>query len=354
MSGGRALIATVSSTLLRLDIAVSEAEPFPGPPPWLIPTPKVSYTLVSTSVLPALQRQLALEAIATVTSADHALHQVYTDGSVQPDGTAGCAVFSPDLDPPPNGWVGRRLPDFSSSTYCELYGILHAVSLICQRGIKALVICDSKSALQALSSPRPCSAVVIRILSFLALMSQRALVVKFLWIPSHIGISYSDTVDRLAKAACRLPRRIAGPSPSLSCYLARVRIASFLSTSQRRDRQRALSVSIHHYDSFRHHRYKYRRRGLMVRRHNVVSARLRLGYRPVWQVAGVDGAPPYTACLLCNEPLSNTLEHYCLLCRVVQPLLPQDQPLVIVCRHLLRHEALDELLIRFPHFCGFK
>ena len=353
LPGGRTLIKAVSSILLRLNMDVPEAELFPGPPPWLLPTPQVSYTLVSTSVLPAIQRQLALAAIATMTSADPALPRVYTDGSVQPDGTAGCAVFSPDLDPPPGGWVGRRLPDCSSSTYCELYGILHAVSLICQRGTKALVICDSKSALQALSSPKPGSAVVFRILSFLALMSQRALLLHFLWIPSHIDISYSDTVDKLAKAACRLPRRGGGPSPSLSCHLARVRKHSFLSTSQQRDLQRAHSVSIHHYDSFRHHRYKYRRRGLMVRRHNVVAARLRLGYRPVWQVAGVDGEPPYTACLLCHEPRANTLEHYCLLCPVVQPLLPHNQPLVTVCRHLLHHEALDELLLRFPQFCGF-
>ena len=189
LTGGRSLIKTVSSTLRRLDMDVSEAEPFPGPPPWLIPIPTVSYTLVATSVLPALQRQLALEAIATMTSADRSLHQIYTDGSVQPDGTAGCAVFSSDFDPPPGGWVGRRLPDSSSSTYCELYGILHAVSLICQRGIKALVICDSKFALQSLSNPKPCSAVVLRILSFLALMRQRALVI---------------TVTLLCKCQCKL------------------------------------------------------------------------------------------------------------------------------------------------------
>ena len=38
----------------------------------------------------------------------------------------------------------------------------------------------------------------------------------------------------------------------------------------------------------RHHR------GLLVRKHNVVSARLRLGYRPLWQVAGWQDEPHYT------------------------------------------------------------
>lgn len=34
------------------------------------------------------------------------------------------------------------------------------------------------------------------------------------------------------------------------------------------------SVSVQHYDAFRHHSYKCRRRGVMVRRHNVEAARL--------------------------------------------------------------------------------
>ncbi|MPC88856.1 hypothetical protein E2C01_083777 [Portunus trituberculatus] len=62
------------------------------------------------------------------------------------------------------------------------------------------------------------------------------------------------------------------------------------------------SVSIQHYDAFRHHHYKYRRRGLIVRRHNVVAARLRLGYRPLWQVAGLEDEPHFTSCLLYHSP----------------------------------------------------
>ncbi|XP_050709726.1 uncharacterized protein LOC126994457 [Eriocheir sinensis] len=225
----------------------------------------------------ASQLQLALEHIATVTSSITAPHCLYTDGSLQPDGVAGCAVFSPDLEPPPGGWVGRRLRDHSRSTLS----------------------------------------------------------------------------NRLAKEACRLPPCGDGRPLSLPCHLSRVRSAAFLPARRRRDAERPHSVTINHYESVCRHKYSYRRRGLTVRRHNVVSARLQLGYRPPWQVAGVEGEPVFTKCRLCCSPMSNTIEHYCLACPTVRGLLPQGQPLDAVCRHLLNHDFLDTILVRHPRFGGF-
>ena len=34
--------------------------------------------------------------------------------------------------------------------------------------------------------------------------------IKFVWVTSHVGSNYNDTVDRLAKEACHLPSRGAG------------------------------------------------------------------------------------------------------------------------------------------------
>ena len=122
---------------------------------------------------------------------------------------------------------------------------------------------------------------------------------------------------------------------------------------RRRDAERPYSITIQHYESVCRHKYTHRRRGLMVRRHNVVSARLRLGYRPPWQIAGVEGEPHYTDCRLCRAPLANTIEHYCLECPTVRHLLPQGQPLDAVCRHLLQPEFLDEVLVLYLGFGGF-
>ncbi|XP_045123073.1 uncharacterized protein LOC123511337 [Portunus trituberculatus] len=61
---------------------------------------------------------------------------------------AACAVFSPTMEPPGgDGWVGRRLPNASSSTYCELNGLLDAVTILTERGLDGVIVCDSKSAL---------------------------------------------------------------------------------------------------------------------------------------------------------------------------------------------------------------
>ena len=353
---GRLLFKSVSSMLRRLEINVTATEVPPGPPPWMQPTPEVSFTPTTKSDPPTLQQQLALEHVATVISSMTATpRRVYTDGSLQADGAAGSAVFSPDLDPPPGGWVGRRLHDHASSTLCELYAILDAVSLVSQRGVNAAIICDSKPALQSLTSAHPTNSVVVkRIVSFLTLMRNRNLCVKFVWIPSHVGLRHNETADRLAKEACHQPPRGDEPALSLPCYLSWVRSSCLLPVGRPRDAERPHSITIQHYESVCRQKYTYRRRGLMVRRHNVVSARLRLGYRPPWQVAGVDGEPAYTDCHLCHAPLSNTVEHYCLSCPTVRDVMPQHIGLYDICKYLVyKDNVLDEILIRYPHFGGF-
>ena len=224
---------------------------------------------------------------------------------------------------------------------------------MCQRGLSGVVICDSQSALRAMSGTRSVlSTVVNRILSCLALGHDRSLNIKFVWVPSHIGLSHSDRVDGLAKAACSLPPPPDVVAPSFTCILSRIHAAAVHSIDHSRDQQRNESVTIRHYDAFRFQRYKYRRRGVMVRRHNVVSARLRLGYRPVWQVAGQADVPQFSSCHLCGVPDGNTLAHYCLHCPEVAGLLPRGLSLLDVCRHLLTADHLDVVLTRCPRFGG--
>ncbi|XP_045114076.1 uncharacterized protein LOC123506217 [Portunus trituberculatus] len=132
LPSSRRLIRSVSSCLRSVDLQVLVADVVPGPPPWKLPSPVVSFTPTAKCDPPPLQLQLALEHVEQVTSSITAPHHLYTDGSLQPDGAAGGAVFSPDLPPPPGGWVGRRLRDRSSTTLCVLNTILDAVSLVRQ------------------------------------------------------------------------------------------------------------------------------------------------------------------------------------------------------------------------------
>lgn len=145
-----------------------------------------------------------------------------------------------------------------------------------------VIICGSQSALHALSSPRPaCSHVVQDILCQLGYAQDASFVMSFVWTPSHIGLAGNATADGFAKAACLLDVDDMGAEPSLRCQQNTIYSAGFAMTVQCRNAERANSVSIQHHDHFLHSRYKYRKRGLMVRRHNAVSARLRLRYWPL-------------------------------------------------------------------------
>ena len=352
--GSHNLINAVCDNLRGLDINVPRETAIPGLPPWRVPLPLVTFTPTSKDALPFLQKQLALDTIACVSTSVPAAHHIYVDGSVQADGSAACAIFSPTIEPVGGEWLGRRLPNSSSSTYCELHGILDAITLLVRRSVNGVIICDSQSALHSLSSPRPsCDRVVQDILHHLAFAHDASLVVSFVWTPSHIGLTGNDMVDRLAKAACALNTDDDDDTvPSLRCFRTNIYSAAYAMTVHRRDAERANSVSIQHHDHFLQSRHKYRRYGVMVRRHNVVSARLRLGYRPVWQVSQAEDVPHYSSCKLCNCPNANNLQHYCLECPTVRGLLPQGLSLTDTCAYLLTGDNLDKILLQFPYFGG--
>ncbi|XP_066980707.1 uncharacterized protein [Macrobrachium rosenbergii] len=141
--GGHNLVRAVCENLRHLDIGVPEQAVIQDLPPWRVPIPAVAFTPTSKDAHTSLQKQLVLETIAKVSISVPAGHHIYVEGSVQADGSAACAMFSPTLDSPEGGWHGRRLPNSSSSTYCELQGIWDAVTLLVRRNVNGLVICDS-------------------------------------------------------------------------------------------------------------------------------------------------------------------------------------------------------------------
>lgn len=200
---------------------------------------------------------------------------------------------------------GHRLPNSSSSTYCELHGLLEAITLLTRKRKNGLIICDSQSALPAISCPRPAHQHLVKqILRQLATAHKNSLVVYF-----HIGLIANNTTDLLAKTAYVLTPPAAGVTTVFLLYYKNmIRQAARTSTLHRRNFERAHSATIQHYDHFLAHPHKYRRSGLMVRRHNVVYARLKLGYRPVWQVDETGQASLFCLHKLCDTPNAKTLE----------------------------------------------
>ena len=167
-------------------------------------------------------------------------------------------------------------------------------------------MCDSQCALQAISFPQPTHRrLVQQILLHLVSAHDSSLNVRFLWISFHVRIAGNDIVDVLAKNACGLPLSD-GATPSLLCYKQMIHSAALLPTLHRTNAQRTQSVIIQHCNHFRPSTPKYPRHVLMVSRHNIVSARLRLRYRPLWQVSEA-GDIIHFSCKLCDRPNANSL-----------------------------------------------
>ncbi|KAK4311399.1 hypothetical protein Pmani_017095 [Petrolisthes manimaculis] len=109
-----------------------------------------------------------------------------------------------------------------------------------QRRKNVVIICDSQSVLQALSSPRPvCSRVVRDILCQLAHAHDVSLVILFVWMPGyHIGLAGNGMADGLARAPCMLDEGDMAAEPSLRCQQNTIYSAEFAMT----DRQYQLDI----------------------------------------------------------------------------------------------------------------
>ena len=84
-------------------------------------------------------------------------------------------------------------------------------------------------------------------------------------------------MDFVTNTACGQTLPVGDASPcSLSYYKKVIHAATLLSTLHRRNTERTQSITIQHYDHSITRPYKYHRRGLMVRKQNVVCARLRI------------------------------------------------------------------------------
>lgn len=139
---------------------------------------------------------------------------------------------------PSRGWVDRGLSDHSIFTSSELCAILDAVSLVCQRGVNSVIICNSNPALQSISAVKHTQTLVV----------QQSLSFD---IPKPVCQIFMDV--RSCKEICSL---------SLRYYLSRVHSAALFPIWRRRDKEMPFSVTINHYESPRRNKYIYRRQGL--------------------------------------------------------------------------------------------
>ena len=155
-----------------------------------------------TDMLPQELKEQYMNIIDNLATESSVIDQVYFDGSLNTDtGQAGAAVtvlsgreYCTDHE------TQIRLHDWASSTQSELLAILLGLKQIGRRLNNALIISDSMSALQALNSKRETYPELINtIRRKIKKIRSKRVSIQFVWVPSHIGISGNERVDRLAK-----------------------------------------------------------------------------------------------------------------------------------------------------------
>ena len=107
--------------------------------------------------------------------------------------------------------------------------------------------------------------------------------IRFAWIPSHVEIMGNEMADRIAHDAAI--KGTGGPeSITISQFKTKFENEYLESVKLRSDTQRNESNSIKHYDLFREVKHRYGKNKLHTRPCDRIAARIRLGYKKIWQI----------------------------------------------------------------------
>ena len=325
--------------------------------PWRRRNINVVYPAVpkKDSVPTAILKQLVMAEVSTIIEQQQgSVFYCYTDGSLREGKQSACAcvVYKNGAEQYKDS---KRLHNWASTTQTELAGLLLATAYLRQIG-SGVIFCDSKPALQALNSAKNESSLVNEIVvNVVQAKLQNNYDIAFMWLPSHIGIRRHDHVDTLAKAACNNTTiEMDGDIP-----LARIKhlVIKTLheSLQDQINTQRMGSISIQHYDKYSGTPYIYGTHKILTRQCDVAAARIRLGYRQIWQLQEERGHTinniECTKCALCGGEKMRTLVHYIDQCPIIQPLRPPHKTYQEFINLLLTTNLLEDILALHPKFC---
>lgn len=171
------------------------------PPPWTIPLPSCDTSLTNSgkSEIPA---NMVNQDFLRLIHKNSNFHPVYTDASKSINGV-GAAIYSETFS------ATYKLPSATTILSAELFAILKAMKLIQENNIKhSIIITDSLGSINALRQIYCTHPLLLLIKKELGNLTNRCFHIKFLWAPSHIGISGNEKADRLAKDAVTSPESV--------------------------------------------------------------------------------------------------------------------------------------------------
>lgn len=141
--------------------------------------------------------------------------KIFTDGTALGEGVAGCAVAIPEL-----GRIKIRKIQYEKAIQAELQGLLEALLLILDSTWKlgdSVVICtDALSGLESLMSVKAHKreTLIRRIQDTAIRASKKLKVLRFMWVPAHMGIADNEQADLGARHAAK----IMNSKPDIICY----------------------------------------------------------------------------------------------------------------------------------------
>ena len=180
-----------------------QIDPFiPTPPPRLMERAEVEVAGLTRDQSPSLQACITNELLENKYSQ---FLQIFTDGSVLEDGSAGAAFAIPEFHSLRKSFFS--LPPVSIFT-AELTAILMALQHISEVRTPpcAIVICrDSRSALSSIRSDSNSTRedLVLEIGTVVHQLITRGTEVRFQWVPAHVCLSGNEMADRAAKRGAR-------------------------------------------------------------------------------------------------------------------------------------------------------
>ena len=116
----------------------------------------------------------------------------------------GASFYDPHLN-----YISKfRFRNFNSVLTAEVLAIKMALKWILDNDFESenfLILSDSKSALQALLSRNPKrQELIYSCLETIKQLKERRVILKFQWVPAHVGLVGNEVVDKAAKESLLL------------------------------------------------------------------------------------------------------------------------------------------------------
>ena len=278
---------------------------------------------------------------------------IYTDGShITTSGKSGCGLIVYDSQGAYEIFKDSvAQPKWTTNMECELVGLRLGVQYAVSAKRNALVICDSKSALLALNSEKSIYGGHLRAIQRdLIGCRNNEIEVQFMWAPAHVGIVGNEKADSLAKAGTR--KESAGEELiNINQFRTLLKKEAQEVHKCTMNNEVSASISLKHYKNFIENKHLYGKGKLHTGPCDRIAARIRLGYRNVWEVnisRSLRIKPDYASCVLCKAPYANTLPHYINSCLTLKPFRPKGMGYHELCLHFCKPKTLYPILSLYP------